>query len=241
MAQSKNMQTQTVEVKVKDANDMLAYVAAPDDKNIYPGILVFQEAFGVNNHIKKVTEKIASEGYVAIAPELFHRTAPAGTTISYNDFDSVRPHMAALTVDGLAEDIKAAYGWLQQSKYVEKNKIGAVGFCLGGRVSFLANSILPLNAAVSYYGGSIQTITDKAKTLHGPQLFFWGGLDKHILPEHRDAVMHALDEANKEYINTVLSYADHGFNCDERPAYSSKAAKEAWAMTSAFFKNNLVQ
>jgi carboxymethylenebutenolidase len=233
------MQKQIITLQVNHANDMNAYVVSPDDKNSYPAILVFQEAFGVNNHIKNVTEKISAEGYIAIAPELFHRTAQPGTTISYTNFDAVKPHMSALTIDGLIEDIKATYKWLQQNQQVN-NKIGAVGFCLGGRVSFLANVILPLAAAVSYYGGSIQTISDKAKDLHAPQLFFWGGLDKHILPEHRNTVIKALDDAGKEYINTVISYADHGFNCDERTAYNPKAATEAWAMTLAFFKNNLV-
>jgi carboxymethylenebutenolidase len=234
------MQKQTITLKVNQANDMNAYVVSPDEKNSYPAILVFQEAFGVNNHIKNVTEKISAEGYIAIAPELFHRTAKPGTTISYTNFDAVKPHMSALTIDGLIEDIKATHNWLQQEKQVIKNKIGAVGFCLGGRVAFLANAILPLAAAVSYYGGSIHTISDKAKDIHGPQIFFWGGLDKHILPEHRNTIIKALDDAAKEYINTVISYADHGFNCDERTSYNPKAAKEAWAMTLAFFKNNLV-
>jgi carboxymethylenebutenolidase len=234
------MQKQTITLQVNKANEMNAYVVSPDEKNSYPAILVFQEAFGVNNHIKNITEKISAEGYTAIAPELFHRTAQPGTTISYTNFDAVKPHMSALTIDGLIEDIKATYNWLQQNQLVIKNKIGAVGFCMGGRVSFLANAILPLAAAVSYYGGSIQTISDKAKDLHAPQLFFWGGLDKHILPEHRITVIKALDDAGKEYINTIISYADHGFNCDDRAAYNPKAAKEAWAMTLAFFKNNLV-
>jgi carboxymethylenebutenolidase len=234
------MPNQTITLKVHQANDMNAYVVSPDEKNSYPAIIVFQEAFGVNHHIKNVAEKISAEGYIAIAPELFHRTAPPGTTISYTNFDAVKPHMGVLTIDGLTEDIKATHDWLQRNQQVIKNKIGAVGFCLGGRVSFLANATLPLSAAVSYYGGSIQTMTDKARDLHAPQLFFWGGLDKHILPEHRETITKALDDAGKQYINGVISYADHGFNCDERTAYNPKAAKEAWAMTLAFFKNNLV-
>src|SRR5579862_1101666 len=231
------MQKQTIILSVDQANDMNAYVASPANINGCPAILVFQEAFGVNNHIKKLAEKIAEEGYVAIAPELFHRTALPGTTISYADFDAVKPHLSVLTIDGLIADIESTYNWLLQNQQVIKSKIGAVGFCLGGRVSFLANAVLPLAASVSYYGGSIQTMTDKAIDLHAPQLFFWGGLDKHILPKHRETIANALDDAGKEYISTVISYADHGFNCDERTAYNPKAAKEAWAMTSAFLKN----
>jgi carboxymethylenebutenolidase len=233
------MQKQTVTLKVKDAGDMNAYVVSPDDQKTYPAILVFQEAFGVNNHIKNIAEKIAAKGYIAIAPELFHRTAPPGFVASYTDFDSVKPHMSALSNEALIADVHATYGWLQQNDQVIKNKIGSIGFCLGGRVSFLANASLPLAASISYYGGSMHTIADKAKELHAPQLFFWGGLDKHILPEHINAVIKAMNDAGKEYINTVISYADHGFNCDERVSYNAKAAKEAWAMTMAFFENNL--
>ena len=80
---------------------------------------------------------------------------------------------------------------------------------------------------------------DLAKDLHGPQLFYWGGLDKHILPQQIEGVVSAVKSAGKEYTNVVISYGDHGFNCDERPSYQPKAAREAWAMSMAFLKNNL--
>ncbi len=233
------MQKQIVTLKVNDASDMNAYIVSPDDKNSYAAVIILQEAFGVNNHIKKVTEKIAAEGYIAIAPELFHRSAPPGLTMSYTDFESVRPHIAQLNTEALMEDLRATYDWLQQNTFVIKNKIGAVGFCLGGRVAFLANASFPLAASVSYYGGSMHTIADRIKNIQAPQLFFWGGLDKHILPEQIDTVIKEMKNESKEFINVMISYADHGFNCDERPAYHPKAAKEAWAMTMAFLKNNL--
>jgi len=99
--------------------------------------------------------------------------------------------------------------------------------------------MLPLAASVSYYSGNMLSVINRAKDLHAPQLFFWGGLDKHILPDHIDSVIKSMKEAGKEYINVVVSYADHGFNCDERSAYQPKAAKETWAMTLAFLQNNL--
>jgi carboxymethylenebutenolidase len=235
------MQKQTITLRVNNATDMNAFVASPSEKGIYPGIIVLQEAYGVNHHIKNITEKIAAEGYVAIAPELFHRTAPPGFESSYTNFESVKPHMAALNPEGLIEDLKATYEWLQENDQVIRTKIASLGFCLGGRVSFLASARFPLAAAVSYYGGSMHLMADKAMEVRAPLLLFWGGLDKHILPEHRDIVTKALDEAKKDYINVVISYADHGFNCDERASYSPKAAAESWAMTLAFFKNNLSQ
>jgi carboxymethylenebutenolidase len=233
------MQNQTITLQVEGANDMIAYAASPDDKGPHAAIIVLQEAFGVNHHMKSILERIAAEGYVAIAPELFHRTAPPGFVAAYSDFEAVRPHMSTLTKDALVCDLQATYQWLQENKQVISSKIASIGFCLGGRVSFIANATLPLSAAVSYYGGYMNTVADKAKDLNGPQLLIWGGMDKHILPEHREAVTSALNAAGKPYINILFSTADHGFNCDERASYNADASKEAWAITLSFFRNNL--
>jgi carboxymethylenebutenolidase len=171
---------------------------------------------------------------------LFHRSAPPGYEGPYGDFSAVMPHIQKLTTPGLEADIQATFDWLLQQSNVLKDKIGCIGFCMGGRVAVLANALVPLAAAVSYYGGNMPSIVDKIKTLHGPQLFFWGGQDKHILPEHIDTVLKAVKDAGKQYTSVVISQADHAFNCDERPSYNAKAAKEAWAMTLAFLENNLL-
>lgn len=233
------MKTNKTLLKVSDGTSMQAYTATPDGSGKFPAVIVFQEAFGVNSHIRNITDRLAKEGYVAIAPELFHRTAPVGFEGSYTDFAALAPHFQGLSTDGLLADAKACYDWLKQQPNVNHNKIGAVGFCLGGRVTFIANSALPLAASVSFYGGGINALVDKAKDLHAPQLFFWGGLDKHIPQEQIDTVINAVKAANKSYSNVVISYADHGFNNDEKPAYNKQAASEAWAMTVAFLKNNL--
>lgn len=234
------MKANYVALEVADGTVMDAYISSPKNLNgSSPGILLFQEAFGINNHIRNVADRLAQQGYVVIAPELFHRTAP-GFEGNYNDFPGVMPHIKALTTEGLEADIKASFEWLQKQTNVAKNKIGSIGFCMGGRVSFIANMILPLAASVSYYSGGMLPVTNRLHEIHAPHLMFWGGLDAHILPEHIDAVTSALKEAKKEFINVVISYADHGFNCDERPAYNPHAAKEAWAMALTFFENKLV-
>jgi carboxymethylenebutenolidase len=235
-----NILTGTVTLKVEDGSTMNAYSAMPDDNEKHPGIMVFQEAFGVNNHIKNVAKRIAAEGYIVIAPELFHRSAAAGAEFPYTDFETIRPHFSAITVEGLGADVKAAFEWLKQNPKLKNNKIGTIGFCLGGRVSLLANITLPVSASISYYGGGSQTLIDKFGSIHAPQLFFWGGLDKHIIHEHVDSVIKAMKDAGKQFINVEISYADHAFNSDERPNYNAKASKEAWAMSMAFFANNLV-
>lgn len=218
--------------------EMDAYIALPEGQETFPTIIVLQEAFGVTQHIRNIAERFCKEGYAVIAPDLFHRTAKR-LEVGYTDFAAVKPHFAAVTNDGLEADLKACYDWLQQQQNIDHEKTGSVGFCLGGRVSFLANAVLPLAAGVSYYGGGLDGLSDKAVALSAPHLFFWGGKDTHILQENIDGIINAVKSAGKDYISTVISYADHGFNCDERSSYHPLAAKEAWATTLQFFENRL--
>ena len=182
-------------LSVADGSQMQAYVARPQSTGPVPGIILFQEAFGVNPHIRSVADRLATAGYVVVAPELFHRTAAPGQEFAYDNFPSVAPHYQAVTPGTMTLDARAAFDWLQTQPDVHPDRIGAIGFCLGGQVSFVANAALPLAAAVSYYGGGLHTRTALAPDLHGPQLFFWGGLDQHISPEHRQQVITALDAA----------------------------------------------
>jgi carboxymethylenebutenolidase len=232
------MKREKITLSVADGTKMDAFVVYPEGPGPHPGIMVFQEAFGVNSHIRNIAERLAGQGYIAIAPELFHRTAP-GFEGSYTDFSSVMPHMQAINTEGLEKDIRASYDWLAVNTSVKSDKIGSIGFCMGGRVSFLANIILPLAASVSYYSGSMPALADRLHEIHAPHLMFWGGLDKHILPEHIQLVVESLQKAQKTFINVVISFADHGFNCDERASYNPQAAKEAWALTLSFFENRL--
>jgi carboxymethylenebutenolidase len=221
---------------VNNAPEMDAYVAMPEGVGPFPAMIVFQEGFGVNGHIRGVANRLAKEGYVAIAPELFHRTAPAGYEPGY-DFAVVGPHFQAITIENLEADTQAAYDWLLGQSNVQQNKIGCIGFCMGGRVSFIANTFLPFAAAVSFYAGGVHTAAKRAPKMQAPQLFFWGGKDAHILPAHRDTIINAIQAAGKDYVNVVISDADHGFFNEERPAYNHAASQEAWALVSAFLKN----
>lgn len=224
-------------LQVEDGTHMSAYVARPKDGKRLPGIIVLQEAYGVNSHIREVTERLAGQGYVAIAPELFHRTAP-GFEGDYNNFQAVMPHMRAVTPQTAEADLRATCLWLQAASFVEREKIYSVGFCMGGRVSFLANATLPLRAAASFYGGGIAPdLLDRAPALHGPMLLIWGGLDKHIGPEKRGVVVEALSRATKTYVNVEFSDADHGFFCDQRPAWQPRAARQSWALLLEFLRS----
>ncbi|MGA7930990.1 MAG: dienelactone hydrolase family protein [Candidatus Sulfotelmatobacter sp.] len=232
------MVKESVELAVADGTRMAAYVARPEQGGPHPGLVVFQEAFGVNRHIRNVSERFAAEGYVAIAPELFHRTAPPGFEGSYTDFPALMPHYQAVTTETAELDVRSAYGWLRSNAQVEPNEISSVGFCMGGRVSFLANSVVPLRAAISFYGGGIAPgLLDRAAQQQAPLLLIWGGLDKHITPEHRKAVTEALTAQQKIYVNVEFSRADHGFFCDERASYEPHSARQAWALTLEFLRS----
>jgi carboxymethylenebutenolidase len=227
-----------ISLKIADDSTMAAYTALPETlTSCTPAIIVLQEAFGVNHHIRNIADRFAAEGYVAIAPELFHRTAPEKMEGSYENFPAMMPHYNALTNEGLSADLQAAYQWLTEQK-VNTDAIFSVGYCLGGKVSFLANAVLPLKAGISYYGGGVDQLASQAANLHGRHLFFWGGKDQHIKNENINTIIQAVESAGKDYVNVKFSYADHGFNCDERASYNETAAKEAWALTLAFLKNN---
>src|SRR5271165_4186522 len=230
--------TQRIELTVPDTPPMAAYVASPRGNGPFPGLLVFQEAFGVNAHICDVSERFAQQGYMAIAPELYHRTAPPGFEASYADFPSIKAHYQAVTPDAAEADVRASYEWLHSNSHVKPDGISCIGFCLGGRVSFIANSVLPLRAAVSFYGGGIAPdLLDRTPNLKGRMLLIWGGLDKHITPEHRRAVADSLSTHNKPFVTAEFSQADHGFFCDQRASYEPRSAREAWALTVEFLRS----
>ncbi len=231
---------EAVSVSVADDTVMRAYVARPKGKPT-SGVIVLQEAFGIKEYIQRVTLRFAQQGYVAIAPELFHRTAPPGFIGSYGDYHGVQPHMQALTDETLTLDIQAAFDWLQKEHDLSRRNIAAVGFCMGGRAAFLANCELSLGAAVSFYGGGIaQSLLSRAKDVVAPQLLIWGGKDTHITPEHRRSITDVLTAANKDFVTTTFSEGGHGFACDARDAYHASSARLAWALTDAFLTEHLI-
>jgi len=238
-----NIETNTLTLAVSDGSAMNAYVAAPTGDGTYPNLIILQEAFGVNAHIRDVTDRFARLGYVAIAPELFHRTAPPGFEGSYTDFPAIMPHYQALTNDGLAADLAAAHGWLED--WNAGQPLGTIGWCLGGKVSFLASTVLPVRCSVSFYGGGIAPnamsagLLDRADQVKAPLLLCWGGKDAHLTPDQVWAVTAALDAAGKNYINAVFSKADHGFFCDARASYDAESAAVGLALTLGFFGQHL--
>jgi len=212
-----------------DGHKLGAYRADPAGKP-KGGIVVIQEIFGVNHHIRSVCDRVAAEGYVAIAPALFDRIQPdfeSGYTP--DEVANARKFIAAPDFDAMLRDADAA---LKDIKGVGPS--GIMGFCLGGTISFLAACRLSgLSAAVCYYGGGIARFA--GETPKCPTQMHFGRKDAHI-------PMMAVDEIKAKRPECevyVYDEADHGFHCDERGSYHAESAKIAWGRTTAFLAKNM--
>ena len=230
------MQSEWIDLPTPDG-PMRTYVARPDSRAPLAGIVVFQEAYGVNEHIRDVAERFAGLGLTAAAPELFLRTsrgfdAPYDTEGSW---DAIEPHYTALSTAGLSDDARAAYDFLSRGQGLDV--VATAGFCMGGRAAYVANARAPFTAAISFYGGGIAPdLLELAKDQQGAMLMFWGGADAHIPPENYRAVADALGSARKTHEQVVFSQAGHGFFCDRRKSYNAQASQQAWALTAAFLR-----
>lgn len=217
---------------VADGSEMRAYVARPAAP-ARQGVLVFQEAFGVNAHIRRVAQRLAAEGYVALAPELYHRTAAPGFEARYEDFSTAMPHYKAMTPAGEAQDIAAAHAWLRQAG---AERVVAVGFCMGGRVAVRSAATVPLAAAASFYGGNLASLTELVPGISAPLLLAWGDQDQHIPLAQRTQFADLLRQAGKEFVECTFSAGGHGFFCEERASYAPRAARPAWALLKEFLR-----
>lgn len=219
-----------LELAVDDGSRMNAYMADPK-KPSGRGVIVLQEAFGVNAHIRNVAERLAQLGFRAVAPELYHRTA-RGFEGDYEDIAACMPHMQSLSGAGLDADLRAAHHWLGQH---EAGEVAAVGFCLGGRVAIRACATLPLFAAASFYGGFPK---EHVARLQAPLFLVWGDEDTHLPPAPRAEFADLLRVEGKSFMECTFSGAGHGFFCEERAAYRAAPARVAWAGLVEFLAVN---
>jgi len=207
-------------------------------------VIVLQEAFGVNDHIRGVADRFADEGYLAVAPQLFH---PDGSPeIAYDDFSSAMPFMANLTKQGLTNDLNATTDFLATLGFHAPN-IAAVGFCMGGTVSFFAATLGTVGAAASFYGGGVTTgrfgfapLVELAADLRCPWLGLYGDLDQSIPVDQVEALREATNAAPVPTEIVRYPEGQHGFHCDARPdSFNEAAATDARGRALAFFAEHL--
>jgi len=217
-----------IELKASDGHVLSAYRADPSGKP-RGGIVVIQEIFGVNSHIKSVADGFARDGYVAIAPAMFDRVQK-GFDVGYSPADMAkgREVRAKVTNDMALKDAEAAI-----KAAAPAGKVGIVGYCWGGTIAWLCAGKSPgLACAVAYYGGGILDNADIAPRV--PLMGHFGDKDQHI------PVAGVKQLAEKYPQHQIFIYAaDHGFNCDQRGSYNAPAAKQARERTLAFFRQHV--
>jgi carboxymethylenebutenolidase len=219
------------------------YEARPDGP-VRGGLVVVMEAFGVNPHIESVVRRAAEAGFHAVAPDFFHRTG--GGYVGYDEFAKLGDHFAALTDDGILTDVDAGVAHLRESGLTDA-QIGIVGFCFGGRVAFLTAVNRSLGAAITYYGGGIVTagalkfasLIDQAGNLSTPWLGQFGDRDGGISVDDVERLRATLD-ASTSVDHEIHRYdAEHGFNCDQRPAFDPESSQVAWVRTIDWLRDHL--
>lgn len=207
------------------------------------GILVVQEAFGVNDHIEDICGRFAAEGYLAVAPHLFHRTGDP--KLGYGDISEVFPHMKELTAEQVMADIDTALAHFAASG-IPAARVGVVGFCMGGTVTVLVTASRPVGAGVTFYGGGViegrfgfPPLVDVAPDLQAPWLGLFGDQDQGIPVDQVEALRAAAARSSQP--TEVVRYPDagHGFNCDRRDSYHEASAHDAWGRTGAWFAQYL--
>ena len=217
-----------IKLKSADGFEFSAWLAKPAGAP-KGGVVVIQEIFGVNHHIQSVTDRLAAEGYLAIAPAVFDRVKP-GVDLGYTQ-EGVGAGMelaGKMARDNTLLDIDAAVKAVS-----EAGKVGITGFCMGGTYSWLASAKTSgLSAAVGYYGGGVIGLKDLKPMV--PTMLHFGEKDAHI-PVAGVKEVAALHPDVPVYIYE----ADHGFHCDERASYDAASAKLAWGRTLEFFAKHL--
>jgi carboxymethylenebutenolidase len=234
--------TCTIELATTDGA-MQCFVARPATP-AKRAMIVVQEAFGVNPYIERVTQRFAGEGYDAVAPHFFHRAG--GGTASYDDFASVIPLYEGLTDEGILVDLDATFAHLEGLGH-QRDAIGMVGFCFGGRVTFLAAARRTFGAAVGFYGGGIVTprfeqfpaLVGESDGLKAAWLGLFGDQDGSIPVDDVEALRTALRDAPVATDIVRYGESEHGFFCDERPSYDPKASEDAWSRATAWFDAHL--
>jgi carboxymethylenebutenolidase len=240
--------TEHVEIPLEGGGTMGGYLARPEGDATLPGVIVFMEIFGINSHIREVVERVAAEGYVAVAPDYFHRTGP-GAEYGYDDdgFAKGMELLNRLDADEMVGDARAALAWLR-ARPDTTAKTGAMGFCIGGHMTYLTACETDIAAAASFYGGGIaadQGMGGKASTIgrtgqiSGTILCLFGEKDGFIPSDQVEQIQRALAEKGIDHDTVVYPGADHGFFCDQRGTYQKEAAADAWERVKALFREKL--
>jgi carboxymethylenebutenolidase len=226
---------------------MEGYLTQPAAIGRYPAVVVIQEIWGVNSHIQSVTDRLPSQGYVGLAPALFHREGRM-TLGLYEEMEPALARLGRCTDANIIADVNAAVAYLKAQPLVDPQRIGIVGFCFGGRVSYQSACNVPdLKAAVVYYGGRIlqplggpgPAPVEQTANITAPLMGVFGEEDSNPSPADVATIEVELKNYGKTHKLHMYPGCGHGFHCDGRASYRHEAAKDAWAKTIAWFDKYL--
>jgi carboxymethylenebutenolidase len=222
-----------------------AYCASPIETGQFPGVIVIQEVYGVNDYIQSVCDRIASWGYVAIAPAMFQRTAP-GLSLGYTPEELAlgRSHRDQTTVATILSDFRATIAHLTALDQVKPGKLGAIGFCFGGHMAFLGATLPEIGATALFYPSGVAVMRPGggapslglANRIQGQVLGLFGTADPIIPLEQVEQMEAGLQAAAVDFELVRYKGAGHGFACDRRSAFVAAAAQDAWARVEELFK-----
>jgi carboxymethylenebutenolidase len=242
------MHTEKLQVQVPgEKQPMAVYLAKPEGAGPFPVVIVFEEIFGVNAHIRDVTERVAREGYLAVAPDIHYRHA-AGAEYKY-DQEGMQKGMqliAKLKQSEVFADTNATLSALRARKDVQGDKIGVMGFCIGGHLTFLVATTGEVRAAASFYGGGIAAMglgvpeptVSRAGSIKGKIICLFGADDAMIPADQRNTIEVALKDVRHEIV--VYPGAGHAFFRDADPTkHRPEAAKDAWERVKRLFAEEL--
>jgi len=242
------IQKERVSIPLEGGQAMGGYLARPEGEDQRPGVIVWMEIFGINSHIRDVVERVAAEGYVALGPDFFHRTGP-GVEYGYDDagFSGGMVLLQQLDADEMIADARAALRYLRGRPDVT-GKVGAMGFCIGGHMTYLTACETDVAAAASFYGGGIAgpqgpggkpATVGRTGKIKGRIVCLFGEKDALIPSAEVDAIRTALEKTGTDHEVVVYPGADHGFFCDQRATYQKEAAADAWKRVKALFRAKL--
>ena len=247
--QMAELEIQTQQVKVKNGDlEIDAYLATPTGEAPFPGVIVIQEIFGVNDHIRDITRRIARQGYGAIAPAIYQRQAPGFETgYTEEDISIGKAYKNQTKASELLSDIQATIDYLHSLPQVKPGGVGCIGFCFGGHVAYLAATLDSVKATASFYGAGITTWTPgdgkptatRTPEIKGTLYAFFGLEDASIPVAEVGEIEAALQEAGIPHRVFRYPGADHGFFCDRRASYNREAAGDAWKQVLELFSKTL--
>jgi Dienelactone hydrolase and related enzymes len=230
----------------------LAFKDYPAGDKKFPGLILLMEAYGVNDHFRRLAGRLAGWGYAVLVPDLYRRFPEERRVVAYSDRETAMANLSRLKDEESKEDISRCLEILRSDPRVDKDRIGTVGFCMGGRLAFLSAGWFgeKIKAAVPFYGGGIgapkgffpghtEVPLSLVPSIRADLLLLYGGKDDFIPEEERKAVSAALSAAGRPFRMETFSEAGHGFFCEDRPSYHKESADRAETLLREFLDSHL--